>query len=90
MRGKDDLLSQSTSENLSMMSSAPVVTASMIDETIRIWEPKYGRKLSREEGRQILVNALTFFQTLADLDLQLRRADAVAQARESCDGEAAA
>jgi hypothetical protein len=89
MRDKD-VVSQSTSESETVVSPAPTVTDSMIDETIRVWEPKYGRQLSREEARQILVNALTFFQTLAALDAQLRRGDGVEQARESCDAEAAA
>jgi hypothetical protein len=90
MSGQDDLGDESAPEYQPVVSPAPVVTASMIDETIRLWEPKYRRKLSREEGRQILVNALTFFQTLNALDIQLRRTEAAAKARESCDDEAAA
>jgi hypothetical protein len=54
---------------------APGSGEKLIDKTIRVWQPRYGRQLAREEGRQILVTAVAFFQALAAWDAQLQRND---------------
>ena len=37
----------------------------LIDQTIRLWQPRLGRNLSREDARQIAENVTGFFATLA-------------------------
>jgi len=38
----------------------------LIDQTIAVWEPRAGRKLSREDARQISENMTGFFRVLSD------------------------
>lgn len=40
-------------------------SADLIQHTIRVWEPRLRRKLTDEDARQILSNAVGFFGTLA-------------------------
>jgi hypothetical protein len=42
------------------------VTAALIEETIRVWEPRYERKIGSEEAALILSTAVEFFRALAD------------------------
>ena len=37
----------------------------LIDQTIKLWQPRLGRKLSREDARQIAENVTGFFAVLA-------------------------
>ena len=38
----------------------------LIDRTIKTWEPRLDRNLSREDARQIVENATGFFSILAE------------------------
>jgi hypothetical protein len=38
----------------------------LIDKTIRLWQPRLVRNLSREDARQIAENVTGFFSILAD------------------------
>ncbi len=38
----------------------------LIDRTIKAWEPRLDRNLSREDARQIVENATGFFSILAE------------------------
>ena len=38
----------------------------LIDKTIRLWQPRLGRNVSREDARQIAENVTGFFSILAD------------------------
>ena len=38
----------------------------LIDKTIRLWQPRLRRKLSREDARQIAEDVTGFFSILAD------------------------
>jgi hypothetical protein len=42
------------------------VTDGLIDETIRVWEPRYRRKIGPEEAAQILTRVVEFFRVLAE------------------------
>jgi hypothetical protein len=37
----------------------------LIEQTLRVWQPRLGRRLSREDGRQIVENITGFFGLLA-------------------------
>jgi hypothetical protein len=37
----------------------------LIDQTARLWQPRFGRNLSREDVQQIAENVTGFFATLA-------------------------
>lgn len=54
----------------------PPVSEEAIDCAIEQFEPLAGRKLSREDGREIAQNLLGFFQLLAEWDAQDRAQDA--------------
>jgi hypothetical protein len=41
------------------------VTDGLIEETIRVWEPRYGRKTGPEEALLTLTTAVEFFRVLA-------------------------
>jgi hypothetical protein len=38
----------------------------LIEQTLRVWQPRLGRRLSREDGRQIVENITGFFGLLAE------------------------
>jgi hypothetical protein len=38
----------------------------LIDQTIRLWQPRLGRNVSGEDARQIAENVTGFFSILAD------------------------
>ncbi len=58
--------SSATSADAHIRAAPPSqISEELIDKTIAVWGPRYGRTLSREEGRQILVNAMAFFRALA-------------------------
>jgi hypothetical protein len=50
-------------------------SADLIEHTIRIWEPRLGRRLSEEDARQILENVVGFFRVLHDWDRKRRDAE---------------
>jgi hypothetical protein len=37
----------------------------LIEQTVRLWQPRLGRTLRREDARQIVENVTGFFATLA-------------------------
>jgi hypothetical protein len=47
-------------------------SADLIQQTIRVWEPRLGRPLSEEDARQILENVVGFFRVLNGWDHQER------------------
>ena len=49
-------------ENGSNAKSYP--SADLIQHTIRVWEPRLGRRLTEEDARQILENVVGFFHVL--------------------------
>jgi hypothetical protein len=62
------LQSRSPAEPGSPESSANPVksypSADLIQHTIRVWEPRLGRRLTEEDARQILENVVGFFHVL--------------------------
>jgi hypothetical protein len=44
----------------------PAANDNLIDRTREVWEPRLGRKLSREDARQIAENVTGFFAILAE------------------------
>jgi hypothetical protein len=42
------------------------VTHGLIEETIRVWEPRYGRKIGPEEAALILTRVVEFVRVLAE------------------------
>ena len=40
----------------------------LIDQTIAIWQPRTKRKLTREDGREIIENMTGFFRILQEWD----------------------
>ena len=38
----------------------------LIDQTLKVWKPRLGRDLSREDARQIVENVTGFFAILAE------------------------
>ena len=49
-------------ENGSNAKSYP--SADLIQHTIRVWEPRLGRRLTEEDARRILENVVGFFHVL--------------------------
>ena len=47
-----------------------VASDDLIDQTIALFEPRYGRKITREEAREILANLTGFFEILLEWDLE--------------------
>ena len=37
-----------------------------LDETIEFWEPRYGKKLSRQDAQEIAENLTGFFRTVLE------------------------
>jgi hypothetical protein len=59
-----------------------------LDETIKFWQPRMQRDLSREDARQITENLNGFFRLLLEWDAQQhRRHDSVPCAVSNEDGE---
>lgn len=44
-----------------------------LDETIAIWEPRAGRRLTREDAREIVHNLAGFFRVLQEWERAERR-----------------
>lgn len=53
---------QSSGEHGSNAKSYP--SADLIQDTIRVWEPRLGRRLTEEDARRILENVVGFFHVL--------------------------
>jgi hypothetical protein len=53
----------------------------LLDHTIAVFEPRAGRRLSREDAREIQHNLTGFFRVLLEWDARARR-----QAEEGRDG----
>lgn len=43
-----------------------MLSEDLVDQAITVWEPRYGRKITREEAREILANLTGFFEILLD------------------------
>lgn len=43
-----------------------------LDEAIKYWEPRYGRKLTHEDAREIVMNLTGFFKILMEWDRRER------------------
>ncbi len=51
----------------------PHVAEQMIDDAIEHFEPLAGRKLTREDGREITQNLVGFFELLIEWDAEDRK-----------------
>ena len=51
------------------------VLEELLDRTIAVWAPRYGRALSRDEAGQILGNLTAFFELLMDWEAAAHDAD---------------
>jgi hypothetical protein len=56
------------------------VTDGLIDETIRVWEPRYGRRIGREEAVLIVTGVVEFLRVLAKHSQQVNACDPVREA----------
>jgi hypothetical protein len=59
-------IEQTTGDDSDITSSN--AAADFIDETIAIWQKRSKRKLTREDGREIIENMTGFFRVLMDWD----------------------
>jgi len=50
----------------SSVKSSQTATDSLIDRTLQVWQPRFGRNLTREDARQIGEAAIGFFAVLAE------------------------
>src|SRR3954454_17095710 len=50
----------------SSLKNSPTVNDNIVTRTYQTWQPRLGRNLSREDARQITVNAIGFFSVLAE------------------------
>jgi hypothetical protein len=48
--------------------STSVESGDFIDQTIAIWQPRTKRRLTREDGREIIENMTGFFRILQEWD----------------------
>ena len=48
------------------MKPSPAANDNLIDRTRKVWKPRLGRDLSREDARQIAENVTGFFALLAE------------------------
>jgi len=46
-----------------------------IEKAMEMWQPRYGRRLSQEEAREIMENAIGFFRILHEWQAQERKSD---------------
>jgi hypothetical protein len=56
-----------------------------IDQTIAIWQPRSERRLTREDGREIIENISGFFRILQEWDRAERKASNAAQEAEGAE-----
>lgn len=50
----------------SSVKSSSTTNDKLIEQTIRLWEPRLQRELSREDARQMVENVSGFFRILAE------------------------
>ena len=48
------------------MKPSPAANDNLVERTCRLWQPRMGRDLSREDARQIAENVTGFFAILAE------------------------
>ena len=65
----------------------PEFSEESIDETIEFWSPRYGRRLSREEAREILVNLTGFVRTLLRWHRKAQAAEAAEEPGAGGEGD---
>jgi hypothetical protein len=53
-----------------------------LDETIVFWEPRYGRKLTREDAREIAENLTGFFRVLLEWEREKKKTKAAEEFEE--------
>lgn len=46
-----------------------------IEKALEVWQPHYARRLSQEDAREILENAVGFFRILREWQAQERKSD---------------
>ena len=51
------------------------ITNGLIEETIRVWEPRYGRKIGPEEAALILTRVVEFVRILTEHSQRLDAGD---------------
>jgi hypothetical protein len=50
-------------------------SSELIERTVRLWEPRLGRKLSDDDARRIIENAVGYFRILQKWSLDDQRTD---------------
>ena len=50
------------------------VNTDFVDQTVTFWQPRTSRKLTREDGRQIVENVTAFFRILLEWETAARKA----------------
>jgi hypothetical protein len=63
------------------------VTDGLIEETIRVWEPRYGRKIGPEEAALILTRVVDFFRVLAEHSQHVEAGDLSAETPRTDHGD---
>jgi hypothetical protein len=53
-----------------------------VDQTVTFWQPRTSRKLTREDGRQIVENVTAFFRILLEWETADRKAATAAAEQE--------
>jgi hypothetical protein len=62
----DANLAISAAESPECTSEAPDADGEFLEQTLRVWQPRSGRKLTREDARQIAHNIAGFFRILSE------------------------
>ena len=55
------------------------INPAFLDKTIAFWQPRTSRRLTREDARQIIENAVGFIHVLAEWDTKARTAQAASE-----------
>jgi hypothetical protein len=59
------------------------VKADFLDQTVAFWQSRTSRKLTGEDGRQIVENITAFFRTLLEWEAAERKSAIAADEQES-------
>jgi hypothetical protein len=55
------------------------VPDNLLDQTLKVWQPRTSRKLTREDARQIIENVNGFFRILLEWELASQQKAAAAE-----------
>jgi hypothetical protein len=55
------------------------VPDNLLDQTLKVWQPRTSRKLTREDARQIVENITGFFRILLEWEMASQREAAAAE-----------